>query len=98
MSPANPLGSAATTAPTILSSNALLPLVYCYGHPEMTLCALKSCASDPVSIRVARLLQLNQPKVVWVRASIRATIRVQQLVMVPSDNVLVADLLMNDMS
>jgi polyribonucleotide 5'-hydroxyl-kinase len=33
-SPANPLGSAATTAPTTLSSNALLPLVYWYGHPE----------------------------------------------------------------
>jgi polyribonucleotide 5'-hydroxyl-kinase len=33
-SPANPLGSAATSAPTVLSSNALLPLVYWYGHPE----------------------------------------------------------------
>lgn len=33
-SPANPLGSAATTAPTALSSNALLPLVYWYGHTE----------------------------------------------------------------
>ncbi|KAI0279965.1 hypothetical protein BC826DRAFT_530767 [Russula brevipes] len=30
----NPLCSAATTAPTILSSNAPLPLVYCYGHPR----------------------------------------------------------------
>ena len=35
-SPANPLGSAATTAPMALSSNALLPLVYWYGHPEIT--------------------------------------------------------------
>jgi len=34
-SPANPLGSAATTAPMTLSSNALLPLVYWYGHPEI---------------------------------------------------------------
>jgi polyribonucleotide 5'-hydroxyl-kinase len=34
-SPANPLGSAATSAPSILSSNALLPLVYWYGHPEI---------------------------------------------------------------
>ncbi|KAN0112150.1 Pre-mRNA cleavage complex II protein Clp1 domain containing protein [Russula decolorans] len=34
-SPASPLGSAATSAPTILSSNALLPLVYWYGHPDM---------------------------------------------------------------
>ena len=34
-SPANPLGSAATTAPMSLSSNALLPLVYWYGHPEI---------------------------------------------------------------
>jgi polyribonucleotide 5'-hydroxyl-kinase len=33
-SPANPLGSAATSAPTALSSNALLPLVYWYGHAE----------------------------------------------------------------
>ncbi|KAF5386906.1 hypothetical protein D9615_001595 [Tricholomella constricta] len=33
-SPANPLGSAATSAPTSLSSNALLPLVYWYGHAE----------------------------------------------------------------
>ena len=35
-SPANPLGSAATTAPMALASNALLPLVYWYGHPEIT--------------------------------------------------------------
>jgi len=34
-SPANPLGAPATSAPTILSSNALLPLVYWYGHPEI---------------------------------------------------------------
>ncbi|KAF9469333.1 Pre-mRNA cleavage complex II protein Clp1-domain-containing protein [Collybia nuda] len=34
-SPANPLGSAATSAPTALSSNALLPLVYWYGHAEI---------------------------------------------------------------
>ncbi|RDB21156.1 mRNA cleavage and polyadenylation factor CLP1 [Hypsizygus marmoreus] len=33
-SPANPLGSAATSAPTALASNALLPLVYWYGHAE----------------------------------------------------------------
>lgn len=33
-SPANPLGSAATSAPTALSSNALLPLLYWYGHVE----------------------------------------------------------------
>ncbi|KII89197.1 hypothetical protein PLICRDRAFT_687666 [Plicaturopsis crispa FD-325 SS-3] len=33
-SPANPLGSAATSAPTALSSNALLPLVYWYGHSD----------------------------------------------------------------
>lgn len=33
-SPANPLGNAATTAPTTLASNALLPLVYWYGHSE----------------------------------------------------------------
>ncbi|KAG5653694.1 Cleavage polyadenylation factor subunit clp1 [Sphagnurus paluster] len=33
-SPANPLGSAASSAPTALSSNALLPLVYWYGHAE----------------------------------------------------------------
>ena len=35
-SPANPLGSGATSAPTTLSSNALLPLVYWYGHAETT--------------------------------------------------------------
>ena len=34
-SPANSLGSAATTAPMALASNALLPLVYWYGHPEI---------------------------------------------------------------
>ncbi|KAH9981105.1 Pre-mRNA cleavage complex II protein Clp1-domain-containing protein [Lactifluus volemus] len=34
-SPASPLGSATTSAPTILSSNALLPLVYWYGHPDI---------------------------------------------------------------
>lgn len=33
-SPASPLGSAATSAPTTLSSNALLSLVYWYGHLE----------------------------------------------------------------
>ncbi|KAJ6597215.1 Pre-mRNA cleavage complex II protein Clp1-domain-containing protein [Mycena vulgaris] len=33
-SPANPLGAAATSAPTALSSNALLPLAYWYGHAE----------------------------------------------------------------
>ncbi|PBK92963.1 hypothetical protein ARMGADRAFT_1012667 [Armillaria gallica] len=33
-SPANILGTAATSAPTSLSSNALLPLAYWYGHPE----------------------------------------------------------------
>ncbi|KAI0312374.1 hypothetical protein OF83DRAFT_1278326 [Amylostereum chailletii] len=33
-SPANPLGTAASSAPTTLASNALLPLMYCYGHPE----------------------------------------------------------------
>ncbi|KAG6868697.1 Cleavage polyadenylation factor subunit clp1 [Termitomyces sp. T159_Od127] len=33
-SPANPLGSAATSAPTALPANALLPLVYWYGHAE----------------------------------------------------------------
>lgn len=33
-SPAHPLGSAATSAPTSLSSNALTPLVYWYGHAE----------------------------------------------------------------
>lgn len=34
-SPANPLGSAATSAPTALSSSALLPLAYWYGHTDM---------------------------------------------------------------
>ncbi|KAH0830677.1 hypothetical protein J3R83DRAFT_2132 [Lanmaoa asiatica] len=33
-SPANPLGSAATSAPTALPSNALVPLTYWYGHPD----------------------------------------------------------------
>ncbi|KAG6860579.1 Cleavage polyadenylation factor subunit clp1 [Termitomyces sp. Mi166 len=33
-SPANPLGSAATSAPTALPANALLPLVYWYGHAD----------------------------------------------------------------
>ncbi|KAF7338052.1 mRNA cleavage and polyadenylation factor CLP1 [Mycena venus] len=33
-SPASPLGAAATSAPTALSSNALLPLAYWYGHAE----------------------------------------------------------------
>lgn len=33
-SPANPLGSAATSAPTALASNALTPLTYWYGHPD----------------------------------------------------------------
>jgi polyribonucleotide 5'-hydroxyl-kinase len=33
-SPASPFGSSATSAPTSLSSNALLPLVYWYGHLE----------------------------------------------------------------
>ncbi|KAI9571432.1 hypothetical protein HD554DRAFT_2016926 [Boletus coccyginus] len=33
-SPANPLGSAATSAPTALASNALIPLTYWYGHPD----------------------------------------------------------------
>lgn len=33
-SPVNPLGSAATSAPTALSSNALIPLSYWYGHAE----------------------------------------------------------------
>jgi polyribonucleotide 5'-hydroxyl-kinase len=33
-SPANPLGTASTTAPVSLASNALVPLVYWYGHPE----------------------------------------------------------------
>ena len=34
-SPANPLGSTSTSAPTALSSNALLPIVYWYGHAEI---------------------------------------------------------------
>ncbi|TFK42324.1 Pre-mRNA cleavage complex II protein Clp1-domain-containing protein [Crucibulum laeve] len=33
-SPANPLGSAASSAPMAMESNALLPLVYWYGHSE----------------------------------------------------------------
>ncbi|KAG6832055.1 Cleavage polyadenylation factor subunit clp1 [Tricholoma furcatifolium] len=33
-SPANPLGSAASSAPTALPANALLPLVYWYGHGD----------------------------------------------------------------
>ncbi|KJA27017.1 hypothetical protein HYPSUDRAFT_35536 [Hypholoma sublateritium FD-334 SS-4] len=33
-SPANPLGTAVTTAPVSLSANALVPLVYWYGHAE----------------------------------------------------------------
>ncbi|KAJ7510160.1 Pre-mRNA cleavage complex II protein Clp1-domain-containing protein [Mycena galericulata] len=33
-SPGSPLGAAATSAPTALSSNALLPLAYWYGHAE----------------------------------------------------------------
>ncbi|KAF8912084.1 Pre-mRNA cleavage complex II protein Clp1-domain-containing protein [Gymnopilus junonius] len=33
-SPANPLGTAATTAPMSLSTNALLPLSYWYGHAD----------------------------------------------------------------
>ncbi|KAI0053854.1 Clp1-domain-containing protein [Auriscalpium vulgare] len=33
-SPAHPLGNAATSAPTTLTSNALLPIVYWYGHSE----------------------------------------------------------------
>ncbi|KAJ7219572.1 Pre-mRNA cleavage complex II protein Clp1-domain-containing protein [Mycena pura] len=33
-SPGSPLGTAATSAPTALSSNALLPLAYWYGHSE----------------------------------------------------------------
>ncbi|KAF8511121.1 Pre-mRNA cleavage complex II protein Clp1-domain-containing protein [Hysterangium stoloniferum] len=32
--PANPLGSSATSAPTALTSSALLPLVYWFGHVE----------------------------------------------------------------
>ncbi|KAJ8079157.1 Cleavage polyadenylation factor subunit clp1 [Marasmius tenuissimus] len=35
-SPSSPLGSAATSAPTSLGSNALLPLVYWYGHSSTT--------------------------------------------------------------
>lgn len=31
-SPSNPLGAAATSAPMAITSNALLPLVYWYGH------------------------------------------------------------------
>ncbi|KAF8919363.1 hypothetical protein CPB85DRAFT_1373536 [Mucidula mucida] len=34
-SPANTLGSAATSAPTSLSSNALLPIAFWYGHSEV---------------------------------------------------------------
>ncbi|KAF8633843.1 hypothetical protein AX15_001217 [Amanita polypyramis BW_CC] len=34
-SPANPLGSAASTAPMSLAANALLPLVYWYGHSDV---------------------------------------------------------------
>ncbi|TDL25011.1 Clp1-domain-containing protein [Rickenella mellea] len=34
-SPANPLGSSATSAPTALSSSALLPIVYWFGHAEV---------------------------------------------------------------
>jgi polyribonucleotide 5'-hydroxyl-kinase len=34
-SPANPLGSAATSAPAALSSNALVPIIYWYGHAEI---------------------------------------------------------------
>ncbi|KIJ69109.1 hypothetical protein HYDPIDRAFT_172583 [Hydnomerulius pinastri MD-312] len=33
-SPANPLGSAASSAPTALASNALIPFTYWYGHAE----------------------------------------------------------------
>ncbi|KAJ7905838.1 Clp1-domain-containing protein [Mycena olivaceomarginata] len=33
-SPGSPLGAAATSAPTALSSNALIPLAYWYGHAE----------------------------------------------------------------
>jgi len=33
-SPANPLGSTATTAPTALTTSALLPLVFWYGHAD----------------------------------------------------------------
>lgn len=34
-SPANPLGSTITSAPTTLSSSALLPIVYWFGHAEV---------------------------------------------------------------
>ncbi|KAG6331260.1 hypothetical protein ID866_7830 [Astraeus odoratus] len=34
VSPVSPLGSAATTAPTVLASNALTPLAYWYGNSE----------------------------------------------------------------
>ncbi|KIL69980.1 hypothetical protein M378DRAFT_118800 [Amanita muscaria Koide BX008] len=34
-SPANPLGSAATTTPMSFTSNALLPLAYWYGHADI---------------------------------------------------------------
>ncbi|KAH7889600.1 Pre-mRNA cleavage complex II protein Clp1-domain-containing protein [Phlebopus sp. FC_14] len=33
-SPANPLGCAATSAPTVLASNALIPLIYWYGQAD----------------------------------------------------------------
>jgi polyribonucleotide 5'-hydroxyl-kinase len=33
-SPANPLGSTATSAPTALTSSALVPLVFWFGHSE----------------------------------------------------------------
>ena len=33
--PANPLGSTTTSAPSVPSSVALTPLVYWYGHPEI---------------------------------------------------------------
>ena len=33
-SPASPLGTTSTSAPTALSSSALVPLVYWYGHAE----------------------------------------------------------------
>ena len=33
-SPASPFGTAATSAPMALASNALLPLAYWYGHAE----------------------------------------------------------------
>ncbi|KIY70120.1 hypothetical protein CYLTODRAFT_488383 [Cylindrobasidium torrendii FP15055 ss-10] len=35
-SPSNVLGTASTSAPTVLSSNALLPLGYWYGHAEVS--------------------------------------------------------------